>query len=61
MGAAGWTVRRISSDDVYEHPSRLIALSPPPNVPGERSSGAIAHERPDRVAFRTLERAAGGG
>lgn len=29
--AAGWTVRRISSDDVYEHPSRLLALTV--NVP----------------------------
>jgi len=26
--AAGWTVRRISSDDVYEHPERLLALAP---------------------------------
>ena len=30
---AGWTVRRISSDDVYERPALLLALSPPPNVP----------------------------
>ena len=28
---AGWTVRRISSDDVYERPERLLALVP--NVP----------------------------
>lgn len=26
--AAGWTVLRISSDDVYEHPERLLALAP---------------------------------
>ena len=26
--AAGWTVRRISSDDVYEFPARLLALAP---------------------------------
>jgi hypothetical protein len=26
---AGWEVRRISSDDVYEHPARLLALAPP--------------------------------
>jgi hypothetical protein len=31
--AAGWSVRRISSDEVYEHPFRLLDLSPPPNVP----------------------------
>jgi uncharacterized protein DUF559 len=30
---AGWSVRRISSDDVYERPERLLHLSPPPNVP----------------------------
>jgi Protein of unknown function (DUF559) len=30
---AGWSVRRISSDDVYERPERLLNLSPPPNVP----------------------------
>lgn len=28
--AAGWAVRRISSDDVYERPARLLALAPPP-------------------------------
>jgi very-short-patch-repair endonuclease len=27
--AAGWTVRRISSDHVYEAPERLLALAPP--------------------------------
>jgi hypothetical protein len=31
--AAGWTVRRVSSDDVYERPQRLLELAPPPNVP----------------------------
>ncbi len=30
---AGWTVRRISSDDVYERPELLLALSPAANVP----------------------------
>jgi hypothetical protein len=30
--AAGWTVRRISSDDVYERPGRLLELAAPPNV-----------------------------
>lgn len=29
---AGWTVRRLTSDDVYEHPERLLALAPPLNV-----------------------------
>jgi hypothetical protein len=31
--AAGWTVRRLSSDDVYEAPERLIALAAASNVP----------------------------
>lgn len=31
--SAGWTVRRIAADVVYERPERLIALSPSPNVP----------------------------
>ena len=31
--AAGWSVERISSDDVYERPHRLLNLAPPPNVP----------------------------
>jgi len=30
---AGWTVRRISSDDVYERPNRLLALAATLNVP----------------------------
>ncbi len=30
---AGWTVRRIPADDVYERPDRLLALAPPANVP----------------------------
>ena len=31
--AAGWTVRRLPSDDVYQHPDHLLALAPAPNVP----------------------------
>lgn len=31
--AAGWTVRRLSSDDVYRHPQRLLAQAPAVNVP----------------------------
>jgi hypothetical protein len=27
--AAGWAVRRLSADDVYEHPHRLLRLAPP--------------------------------
>ena len=27
--AAGWTVRRLPSEDVHEHPQRLLALTPP--------------------------------
>jgi hypothetical protein len=30
---AGWTVRRIPSDDVYEQPERLLRLAPLANVP----------------------------
>ena len=30
---AGWTVRRISSDDVYERPERLLAIAAELNVP----------------------------
>jgi hypothetical protein len=30
---AGWTVRRLPADDVYEYPHRLLDLAPPPNVP----------------------------
>ena len=29
---AGWTVRRIPSEDVYEQPERLLGLAPAPNV-----------------------------
>ncbi len=29
----GWTVRRVSSEDVYERPHRLLAAAPGPNVP----------------------------
>ncbi len=28
--AAGWTVRRLPSEDVYRHPHRLLRLAPPP-------------------------------
>ena len=28
--AAGWTVKRIPSDDVYLHPRRLLGMAPPP-------------------------------
>lgn len=31
--AAGWAVRRITSDDVYEHPQRLVAIAVASNVP----------------------------
>ena len=31
---AGWQVRRLPSDDVYERPERLLALAPAPNVAG---------------------------
>jgi hypothetical protein len=31
--AAGSTVRRLPSEDVHEHPHRLLRLAPPPNVP----------------------------
>jgi hypothetical protein len=31
--AAGWTVRRISSNEVHESPQGLLSLAPPPNVP----------------------------
>ena len=31
-GVAGWTVRRIDSDDVYDHPRRLLDLVPEVNV-----------------------------
>ena len=30
---AGWTVRRLPSDAVYNQPQRLLALAPPVNVP----------------------------
>jgi hypothetical protein len=30
---AGWTVRRVDADDVYEHPHRLLTLAPSTNVP----------------------------
>lgn len=34
--AAGWSVRRISSDEVYERPERLLALARGSNVRGYR-------------------------
>jgi hypothetical protein len=30
--SAGWKVRRLSSDDVYDRPDSLLAITPPPNV-----------------------------
>jgi hypothetical protein len=30
---AGWEVRRLPSDDIYDHPGRLLALAPTSNVP----------------------------
>lgn len=35
-GDAGWVVRRLSSDDVYERPRRLVELAVPPNAPSIR-------------------------
>jgi hypothetical protein len=35
--AAGWTVRRLPSEAVYESPSSLLALAPAPSVPEPRS------------------------
>jgi hypothetical protein len=29
---AGWTVRRLSTDDVYDRPDRLLAICPPPQL-----------------------------
>lgn len=33
---AGWIVRRIPSDDVYDHPEELLSLAREPNVRGAR-------------------------
>ena len=52
--AAGWTVRRIPSDDIYERPTRLFALAPPPNVPAPPPQQRI------RDARRVGERRVGG-
>jgi very-short-patch-repair endonuclease len=30
--AAGWTVFRLPTDDVYLHPERLLAVAPPPRT-----------------------------
>jgi hypothetical protein len=35
--AAGWTVRRVPADDVYENPRRLLAIAAPSNVPRDPS------------------------
>jgi Protein of unknown function (DUF559) len=34
---AGWTVRRLPADDVYDHPERLVALAPQSNAPNTPS------------------------
>jgi Protein of unknown function (DUF559) len=44
---AGWTVRRISSDDVYERPERLLQLAPIANVPDYPSQRALRDVRRD--------------
>jgi Transcriptional regulator, AbiEi antitoxin/Protein of unknown function (DUF559) len=36
--SAGWTVRRLPTDDVYLHPDRLLALAPPGTFPHRRTS-----------------------
>lgn len=46
--AAGWTVRRISSDDVYRRPAHLLRLASPPSVPGGLPWGATRDTRPRR-------------
>jgi hypothetical protein len=40
---AGWTVRRIPSDEVYENPQRLLALAP--NVPEYRETAGFRDVR----------------
>lgn len=35
---AGWTVRRVPTDDVYDRPHRLLAAVPPPVAPNGRST-----------------------
>ena len=36
---AGWSVKRIPSDFVYEHPHRLLELAPPPRTSGVTACG----------------------
>ena len=43
--AAGWKVRRIDADDVYEQPERLLTLAPPPNVPDSSLYGGTRDVR----------------
>jgi Protein of unknown function (DUF559) len=41
--AAGWTVRRLPSDDVYDHPERLLLLTErpaPPRIAGRPGRSA---------------------
>jgi hypothetical protein len=40
--SAGWEVLRISSDDVYEHPGRLLALAPTERAKGPAIGGTNA-------------------
>lgn len=40
--AAGWAVRRITSDDVYEHSEHLLALAAASNVPDTHAQGGCA-------------------
>ena len=47
---AGWTVRRIPTDDVYEHPERLLALAP---YPERRSVRAPARTARRSVGWTT--------
>jgi Transcriptional regulator, AbiEi antitoxin len=60
--AAGWTVRRLPSDDVYERPHRLLALSPPSSVPelrpqrGFRDAQAARSVRKDVQAARSVRK-----
>jgi Protein of unknown function (DUF559) len=40
--AAGWTVQRISSDDIYERPHRLLSVAPTNQRPGTARIVAIS-------------------
>jgi very-short-patch-repair endonuclease len=44
---AGWTVRRIPSDGIFEHPDRLLALAPC-SFPGDANPGDRRDPRPAR-------------